>query len=389
MDGGNQWSHLLPKDLLILIVKRLKNRIYVLRLLAVCKSWRSSLLSFLQEEGLQYSPLKLPLLIPPDYPINEISGGGYITVSESTIYCLEPSQQNPNASILGKASSSSKAILVEVEEGGPDKLRRLCHLSALQERRHKKFAKELNLLDLQISEISKVYQTKSVDSLFNNDGSILQLPRVKKVVVLSPNPMRAIADSYVVMAIFDPGRLCFLKSGEEEWTTIFEPRSGYTDVITCKGKFYAITDSGVAVVIDSLLKVTKIASPIHGGGGHQKHLVDSYGDILLVDRYLGRVYKLDEARRDWVEMTSLGDRVLFVDVHCTFSVSARVFTACKGNCIYYGSMCSWRYREVFNLEEGLDGEWRGLDECFLGVGGVLLSLDVSHMPGLSWALVDI
>ncbi|KAK9283691.1 hypothetical protein L1049_011941 [Liquidambar formosana] len=114
--------------------------------------------------------------------------------------------------------------------------------------------------------------------------------------------------------------------------------------------------------------------------------------MLLVD-LATKVYKLDEAKRKWVEMTSLGDRVLYVDEHCTFSVSSREVTGCKGSRIYHASryLCFSRvYTEVFNLE---DGEWQDLDECFLGVslegvGGLSLSLDVSHVPGLSCALVD-
>ncbi|KAK9284970.1 hypothetical protein L1049_024152 [Liquidambar formosana] len=196
--------------------------------------------------------------------------------------------------------------------------------------------------------------------------------------------MRATADGYAVMAISDYGRLYFLKSGDKEWTAIHEQaeqQSDYTDVINHKGKFYAVTDTGGAIVIDSFRQVSEIAHPIRDGGviasfqianpllgGCQMHLVESLGDLLLVDRHILRdkckVYKLDEEEREWVEMRSLGDRVVFMDRHSSFSVSARDLSGCKANSIYHTGVrvAAWSIAHarplrmmpmtVFNLEDG-------------------------------------
>lgn len=51
-----------------------------------------------------------------------------------------------------------------------------------------------------------------------------------------------------------------------------------------------------------------------------------------------KVFKLSKTIDDgeqWVEMESLDDRILFVGIDSRFSVSAKDFPGCKGNCIYF------------------------------------------------------
>ncbi|KAK9285432.1 hypothetical protein L1049_024625 [Liquidambar formosana] len=74
---------------------------------------------FVQKAEPLRSPPKMRLFTPYGP-----SSRRYITVTESTVYRLEPSQdlENPNASIVvGEgSSSSSKGILVEVKAKGPN-----------------------------------------------------------------------------------------------------------------------------------------------------------------------------------------------------------------------------------------------------------------------------
>jgi hypothetical protein len=44
---------------------------------------------------------------------------------------------------------------------------------------------------------------------------------------------------------------------------------------------------------------------------------------------------LDEKEKEWVELTSLGDRVLFLGNECSFSVSASDLSVAKGNCVVF------------------------------------------------------
>jgi len=101
-------------------------------------------------------------------------------------------------------------------------------------------------------------------------------------------------------------------------------------------------------------------SPPFCGLGNQKHLVESCAELYIVDRYFefdregGRwhfdlfpsnsvcpktltfkVYKLDQEWGCWVMVKNLGDRVLILGNDCSFSVSAREFSECKGNSIYF------------------------------------------------------
>nr|GMD95913.1 F-box protein SKIP23-like [Ipomoea batatas] len=69
----------------------------------------------------------------------------------------------------------------------------------------------------------------------------------------------------------------------------------------------------------------------------------------MIDRYLVydqglefattfklKVYKLDEDEEKWVELASLGNRIVFLGDHCTFSVSvSELNSECKGNCLVF------------------------------------------------------
>jgi hypothetical protein len=82
------------------------------------------------------------------------------------------------------------------------------------------------------------------------------------------------------------------------------------------------------------------------GGGNMKFLVESEGDLLLVDAYECRcvninnlvrinLFKLYEKEKKWVKLTSLGDRVLFLGTTCTFSASTSDLCVTKGNCVIF------------------------------------------------------
>ncbi|AES99260.1 DUF295 family protein [Medicago truncatula] len=101
------------------------------------------------------------------------------------------------------------------------------------------------------------------------------------------------------------------------------------------------------------------------GGGDVKFLVESKGDLLLVDVYdctrIGfpghnpvriHLFKLNEKETEWVKLKSLGDIVLFLGADCSFSASASDLSVAKG-CIldldkHQPSPLS-DYPEYFNL----------------------------------------
>jgi hypothetical protein len=114
-----------------------------------------------------------------------------------------------------------------------------------------------------------------------------------------------------------------------------------------------------------------VAKDVHGGRGDMKFLVESEGELLLVDVYKSysvyfdldgevacrddlmiHVFRLDEKAKKWVKLPSLADRILFLGNGCSFSTSASDLYVANGNCVillddvFDNNMC------VFQLDEG-------------------------------------
>uniref|UniRef100_A0A5B7C0Z0 Putative F-box protein SKIP23-like n=1 Tax=Davidia involucrata TaxID=16924 RepID=A0A5B7C0Z0_DAVIN len=328
MDSEGHWSEL-PKDILSMIAKRLQTRVDVLRFRSVCTSWRSS------------STLRR---IPPP-PLTLSPGLGSFTATETTTYLLEPLDDE----------GPKRRHLIKVEEDEDDqslgKMLLVCPLSNLKVcPLPENFPMALDLLDYRISLLHKSYT--------------LRLPFLRKMLVMSSNPQ------WTVLILTSDGRLIFTEFGDDVRTPIHQDFALImADIIICKGKFYAIDSSGRAFIIDPSLRLIEIAPPppppqsVYEIGGND--LVESIGDLLLVRKLWKfdkrkvyydkrgikhdkgsnlnmvvdmKVYRLDED--EWVEVRSLGDRMLFLGEDCSFSTSAYDdddddFHMYKGNYIFY------------------------------------------------------
>lgn len=335
------WSDL-PEELLRYIGKSLDAGIDVLRFRSVCASWRSSI-----------PPLRQ---ISPRFPFASSNGKAVDAfVSQSTIYRLEPSDENPNPS--ASSSSSSKAWLIKVEQSETGQIVRLLNpLSCLHTRfLPASFPKLINLMDFRVIEVSKAYK------LQYSSGSPIY--GASKVVVYPNSAWTSVKDC-MIFALYDGGKLGFAKYGAEKWTLVDDDNSHeYDDIIVYKDQFYVIDWLGIVSWIEcSSLKLIQFFPPLCGLGT-QKHLVESCGEFYVVDRYFNRkrrgrylhenmnhnfrrylvcprtvdfkIYKLDQECGDWVMVQNLGDRVFFLGNDSSFSVSAREFGGCKGNCIYF------------------------------------------------------
>ena len=155
----------------------------------------------------------------------------------------------------------------------------------------------------------------------------------------------------------------------------------YDDVVLFRGEFYAVDNTGRTVLVGLSSNLSLVAGSVFGG--YKKFLVESVGQLLLVnvclsavsddvdggakdvdvaflDRISGgrmvrfKVFELDWEGKKWMEVKSLGDRVLFLGDNCTFSAPASVLSGCKGNCIFFTSNFNG------NCEEGgsSDGVFR-------------------------------
>ncbi|KAL3597535.1 hypothetical protein D5086_009172 [Populus alba] len=143
-----------------------------------------------------------------------------------------------------------------------------------------------------------------------------------------------------------------------------------------------------------------VGNPVFGGD--KKYLVESKGDLLLVDMYLSidsdeglsigydvvqdlvqcmsertvwfKVFKLNEEGKCWTEVKDLEDRVLFLGDDLTFSASASELSGCKGNCIFFNDDFFYSRGEgddgslfgrdigVFELESGCIGPLRNFPD---------------------------
>ncbi|XP_048335241.2 F-box protein SKIP23-like [Ziziphus jujuba] len=326
------WSDL-PKELLEIIANSLLTREDVCRFRAVCKSWRSSIPPF-------QKPISLPLEVP--YPTPSYHRHPNIAIlTESTIYHVQPFP-SPNSQASTSTSTwanwASWGWLVKVEEMEARLFRVLGSISCQPSYRFPTFPKSINLLDFQVSELAKAYSLH-----FPKNGGTCK-------VVFSSRP-----DDCPSLMTICAGLLFHQKIGDDKWTLIDDIVSQlcYEDVILYNNRFCAVDEDGRTLVIDSTLKVIEIASPLKNEkNGHDKILVESVGELLLVERLCKKpyikVFKLKVKEKEWVEVKSLDDRIMFLGGDCSFCVAAKDFgNECKGNCIFF----TYPRFTVFNLED--------------------------------------
>ncbi|MCI15244.1 F-box protein, partial [Trifolium medium] len=114
-------------------------------------------------------------------------------------------------------------------------------------------------------------------------------------------------------------------------------------------QLYAVEElsSKIFAVAPEDLSVQLVAKDVHGKGrGDIKFLVESEGELLLVDVYESfdlaykdalkiNVFRLDEKEKEWVKLPSLGDRILFLGNGCSFSTCDSDLCVAKGNCVIF------------------------------------------------------
>ncbi|KAL2330767.1 hypothetical protein Fmac_018348 [Flemingia macrophylla] len=204
----------------------------------------------------------------------------------------------------------------------------------------------------------------------------------KLVLTTTPSP-------FALLTIHISGKLALFRSDHPDWTIIPDMPTPYDDVCVFRGTLHAVDNTGRTVTVsvpDAALALA--AAPVFGGD--KKFLVESDGALLLVDLYLSNrefedfddydaaeiaiewertvrfeVFRLHEEEKRWVEVTSLGDTVLFLGDDCAFSASANDLGVGRGNCIIFrdDGLEGVRVQNgmgVFNLD---DGKISPLSEC--------------------------
>ncbi|XVF76376.1 hypothetical protein PTKIN_Ptkin13bG0261600 [Pterospermum kingtungense] len=336
------WSQLSP-ELLTLIAKCLDTRFDVLRFRSVCSSWRSSF-----PPKLYPLPTKLPLQNP-----------------NSIKYSPEVGDIMIDTIFLVRCPASAACRVVNVREYTHREKTQLLRPLLDHEVRPLvlKIPQVLDLTNFQVIELGHQFLVLTPDGfpeMFIDKAAFLwSNTNTNDFMVLT---LIKCLDLYVVSS----------KSDKIE-STLLETRTSdfeyFRDIISFKGKFYAIDDGGETTVVDQSLKLSFIGSPT-GKKYCRKFLVQA-GDNLLDVEMLAvsadvvggemvvdfRIFRLNEEEKKWDAMESLGDQILFLGVRQSVSASASEFYGVKGNLIFYsGLLCtSYHYGDsedvfVFDLD---------------------------------------
>jgi len=162
----------------------------------------------------------------------------------------------------------------------------------------------------------------------------------------------------------------------------------FGDVCRFKSRLYAVDKTGRTVAVGPDDSTVQLVAESLVGGGQVKFLVESKGDLLLVDVYgcarIGfpghnpartHLFKLNEKETEWVKLNRLGDIILFLGADCSFSASASDLSVAKGNCVIF-------LENVFPSFQhfGFDHFPRGLNRT---TTGCVLDLDKHQLSPLS------
>ncbi|CAJ2639142.1 unnamed protein product [Trifolium pratense] len=319
------WSQL-PKDLLNLISERIDNKFDFIRFRSVCSSWRSFSIPNHHHISL---PFKFPNL---KYKRN--------------IFLIKAPQQQDETLI--------RPWLIRVTQNSSGKIK-LYESPLISFELPSTFSFSIDLYKSSVHNLG-------TDFIFDE-------PYIQPEKVLAVTPL-------TLAILLDNGQLVLSRCGDDCWTGIPDVSSfigDIGDICIFKERIYAVEEksSKTVTIGPEDLSVKLVAKDVHGGRPDIQFMVESEGELLLVDVFesftdLGfqlhvdvDVFRIDEKEKEWVKLKSLGDRVLFWGNKCSFSASASDLSVAKGNCVIFmenvffkknkicdSSMC------VFDLDQG-------------------------------------
>ncbi|GLT82505.1 hypothetical protein SLE2022_008700 [Rubroshorea leprosula] len=335
----------LPGDLIYAIGERLEYSDYV-RLRAVCVSWNSAVPknpSYLLKQPVPW------LMLPFDDETQ--ASRSFYSIFEKKVYRLELPETR------GKYFRGSFNGWVVMVEKGPGLY----------------LFNPLTRAQISLPPLSSFPNVKSYNADMHDEeytivdfkGRIanwshfeIQFSFIIKIVV-SSIPIPGDPDEFLAVAIYgESSQLGFCRSNDSKWRAAKIKRNGgFGDVICYQGKIWAVTWNGHLVVAEidaGPLKFTKVYVKFPKFVlGSFKYLVGSSDGLMLVERctFQGRglhrsftyktikfkIYKMDSTTKNlrWLEVTSIGDNVIFLGFNPSVMISSQNFPQLKGNCIYY------------------------------------------------------
>ncbi|KFK40084.1 hypothetical protein AALP_AA3G328400 [Arabis alpina] len=326
----------LPKDLLDLISKRLESSFDLIQFRSVCSSWR-----FSAEPKRPLPTHHLPILPDNGFSLFPDSSVGF-RLSQRSVLLIKPHESH---NLFG--------WLVKIEEDVTVP-RKMTLLDPLSDRKHEDFPRSLDMSRFKVRELCREFKLR----YFNTIGDVVDSLYLEKAVVKYLDSSGDAEYTFVLLTIHVSGKLAVFKSCDRTWTVINDMPSPYDDVILFDGHLFAVDNNGRTVVVElSCLELTLVANPVFGGD--KKFLIESCGEMLLVDMYLSmeevdadndvaeeifehhafyvnertvkfKVFKFVEKEMSWVEVKDLGDKMLFLGDDCSFSASASDILPTRG-----------------------------------------------------------
>ncbi|KAJ4974603.1 hypothetical protein NE237_007777 [Protea cynaroides] len=370
---NKMWSEL-PEELIVMISDRISLYADYVRFSSVCFSWHSTLARNLcPSQQRQYFPF---LLLPceDDEENNSDTCNHYLLSlpENNNIYHLR-SLPKQSMSLYCPGSSHGWLVMVDQSTSSMNLVNPFTRVQ-LPLPSMNKFRR---LLKNQPYRFGKVYTKRLLSEEINMLG-------VKKVVLSSSPSSSSLMSSsqfqssdVVAVAIFNGlEALAFSRPGDKAWCRLTTASDYFVDVLFYRNHLYNIVRKKRCNRCRIL--VFRMDVDIDGGGPFLKlvdsiqipesqhllrwrpYMVESCGDLLLVAResavkpapYFNpfegkaigfRVFKFCRGNSDdnrsstWVEIKNLGDRMLFLGVNSSLSLSSHDFPGCRGNSIYFTS----------------------------------------------------
>jgi len=336
------WSKL-PTELLNLISQRIYGEVDLIRFRSVCSTWRSSsspnhhdILPF------KFPLLKLPVLSDPNDvdTINNTTSFWYLC--KQNIFLIKPPQEEEQTLTL-----HPWLISTSQNTSGQTK-----HSHPLPQYGTFNCNFVLDYNKLPVLHLGSTYFVLDYGLTVNKQLYSGEYMYPKKAIATMCHGKK----SLIVGALASPPYSLLLKFGDENWKVIPDMSANFGDICLFKGRPYAVDKIGKTIMVGPDSSVQLVAEPLVGGG-NVKFLVESEGNLLLVDVYDCRclcidpnnpglnyhvridLFKLSEKEKKWVKLTSLGDRVLFLGLRlgsvCSFCASASDLGVTKGNCVIF------------------------------------------------------
>jgi len=315
MAPAADWSEL-PTELLHLISERIDTEIDLIRFRSVCSNWRSS---SIPKHHLNILPFKFPLFKFRSLSdsINNNNTLPFCYLSKRSLFLIKPPQQQHRPWLIRVTQKSL----------GKTKLSQPSLISF-------DFPYVLDFNPLSVLHLG-------CEFLMEEDfryPSEFMCPE-KVIVVTCHHGKKLLALSIIKY----PPYLLLIRCSDGHRFVIPNLSTPIVDICLFKQQIYAIDKTGrtFTVVIDDLnVELVAEPEPLVGGGGDIKFLVESEGDLLLVDVYhddlMIHVFTFDEKAKKWVKFKkNLGDRVLFLGDGCSFSASASDLCVSRGNCVIF------------------------------------------------------